>query len=127
MKTLIHFFELQSKKQKIGYTIFQNEKIIYSNSPSQNCVLSALSEFHSSFEDRHIDFLCTEDFLIYGYISSKDNIEIIIGPGIIGVLTENEIHRIQGQMVEKNNQMENDRKKMKSPLIWQKIFYWKIF
>lgn len=89
---IIHFFELQSKNQKISYTILNENKEIYTNFPFKQSSITLLSYFKNK---KQVDFFITDDFLIIGYIkSSNSNLEILIGPASISLSSKNELDKL---------------------------------
>ncbi|KAF1299067.1 hypothetical protein BAU15_00020 [Enterococcus sp. JM4C] len=95
---LIHFFNLQTKNQKLGYSIFQNKQLIFSNSAFQESICKVLPKFQYASEESKLDFLITEDYFLYGYISSEEALEIIIGPGTVGIFNPTELEELQNKI-----------------------------
>lgn len=102
LEVLTHFLELQTKNHKLGYSIFKKGHLVYSTSSFQEDICKALLRFQNKVDNRSLDYLITENFLLYGYILGDNfpekNLEIIIGPGTVGFFSSHELKKIQSSL-----------------------------
>lgn len=102
---ITHYLDLLSKTHQMGFSIFEGKKSIYSSSFYLGKIQQILPKFQASFAESKPDFLITEDFFIFGYLCTE-NLEIVIGPGLVGYYDPQERDALQVKMKTAFKQLE---------------------
>lgn len=103
INVITHFFKLQSKNQQISYTILKEQQLIFSNFPFIDRYRYLFTDFNK--ENNYLDFIVTDDFLIFGYLKShNENVEILIGPASISLVSKEDLNRLITKMSKKENE-----------------------